>query len=411
MKSTITRPRLCIVLPCYNEEEVLPSTISELRIKLIQLISSKRVAPNSFALFIDDGSADETWNIISAASCADSPFKGIKLAHNKGHQNALLAGYEQAAQFCDICISMDADLQDDINVIDEMVDKYKQGADIVYGVRNDRSTDTAFKRGSANIFYKLMNSLGVDTIPDHADFRLLNKKALLALSQYKEANMFLRGVVADIGLNTAIVYYARKERKAGESKYPLRKMIAFAADGITSFSTKPLRVIGAVGAIVVFAAIVAIVYSLARWASGNTISGWTTTVCSIWFIGGVLLLCISVLGEYIGKIYSEVKCRPRYIVESNTALDTAGAKNVAGSPEIEIPDYLHDFHMQPQMHAQKQDLARSPVLPDASVYDPAHVNYDAEFVNSMPSNVANFDILNNVKWEVDKGHGASIIEQ
>lgn len=312
-------PRLCIVLPCYNEEEVLPFTIDALRQKLKQLISQNKIADNSCALFVDDGSKDATWNIIYTVAAADALFEGVKLAHNRGHQNALLAGYANAYDICDVCVSMDADLQDDIHAIDEMIEKYQQGANIVYGVRNDRSTDTAFKRKSAGLFYKFMNSLGVETIPNHADFRLMDTCALRALNDYTESNMFLRGVVADIGLTTDIVYYQRKERLAGKSKYPLKKMISFAMDGITSFSTKPLHLIGTIGAVVCLIAIIAIVYSLVSWAAGHTLHGWTTTVCSIWFVGGVLLLCISVLGEYVGKIYSEVKNRPRFLVQYSTA--------------------------------------------------------------------------------------------
>ena len=393
MRKIDVSPRLCIVLPCYNEEEVLPSTIDILKGKLEQLISGGKIAANSVALFVDDGSKDATWEIISTIANADALFEGLKLAHNRGHQNALLAGYSCTTKFCDICISMDADLQDDINAIDEMIDKYVAGANIVFGVRNDRSTDTTFKRASAGAFYKFMNALGVDTIPDHADFRLMDKKALQALSEYTEENMFLRGVVADIGLNTAVVFYKRKERTAGESKYPLRKMIAFAADGITSFSTKPLKIIGVLGGVVVLASIIAIIYSLISWASGNTISGWTTTVCSIWFIGGVLLLCISVLGEYIGKIYSEVKRRPRYIVQQDTTVKREANGFVGTSAS----------NMQPvQMHPS--------MFPYEELCQNAAINCAGAYKDCEVAQVPGADFPGNVKWEVDRAHGASVLD-
>lgn len=312
-------PRLCLVLPCYDEEDVLPSTLETVRAKLVQLEERGAIAPGSCALFVDDGSSDSTWRLIADAHDVDARFQGLRLAHNRGHQNALVAGYEAALEHgFDAAVSLDADLQDDIDAVDAMVGEYRGGADIVYGVRNDRATDTGFKRGSAGAFYKLMRWLGADTIDDHADFRLMDRAALSALSEYGESNLFLRGIVPEIGLQTSSVYYARKERTAGVSKYPLRKMLSFALQGVTSFSTKPLHLIGAVGLVAVLVAVVAIVYSLVQWALGNTIDGWTTVVCSIWFIGGVQLLSLSVLGEYIGKTYQEAKRRPRYFVQETT---------------------------------------------------------------------------------------------
>lgn len=311
-------PRLCIILPCYNEEEVLPSTIEQLSSKLLQLVEAGSVAADSFALFVDDGSKDRTWRIIEATSKRDTRFQGVKLAHNRGHQNALVAGYEQAIGICDACVSMDADLQDDLDAIDQMVEKYRGGADIVFGVRDNRASDSGFKRGTAKGFYRFMRWLGADTIDNHADFRLMSTEALKALAAYGETNLFLRGLVTDIGLATDIVYYARKERMAGESKYPLSKMVSFAMQGVTSFSIKPLHIIGVLGIIAVVIAVVAIVYSIVSWALGHAISGWTTTVVSIWFIGGVQLICLAVLGEYIGKIYFETKRRPRYLIQTRT---------------------------------------------------------------------------------------------
>lgn len=317
-QATRPAPSLCLVLPCYNEEEVLPSTIEALSHKLMQLMDDGLVAASSRVLFVDDGSTDRTWKVIETTAKRDARFTGAKLAHNRGHQNALLAGYELAAQRFDAAISLDADLQDDLDAIDDMLAKYTDGANIVFGVRNDRASDTGFKRGSAGMFYKLMRKLGAGTIDNHADFRLMDKQALDALSEYGEVNLFLRGLIPEIGLECATVEYARKERTAGTTKYPLRKMLSFATEGVTSFSNKPLHIIGAIGGIAVLIAIVAIIYSLVMWALGNTISGWTTMICSIWFIGGVQLICLAVLGEYIGKIYSETKRRPRYLIQKTT---------------------------------------------------------------------------------------------
>ena len=317
-QATRPAPSLCLVLPCYNEEEVLPSTIEALSHKLMQLTDDGLVATSSRVLFVDDGSTDRTWKIIETTAQRDKRFTGAKLAHNRGHQNALLAGYELAAQHYDAAISLDADLQDDLDAIDSMLEKHADGANIVFGVRNNRESDTGFKRGSAGMFYKLMRRLGADTIDNHADFRLMDKQALNALAEYGEVNLFLRGLIPEIGLECTTVEYSRKERSAGTTKYPLRKMVSFATEGVTSFSNKPLHIIGALGGVAVLIAIIAIVYSLVMWALGNTISGWTTMICSIWFIGGVQLICLSVLGEYIGKIYSETKRRPRYLIQKTT---------------------------------------------------------------------------------------------
>lgn len=316
--ATRPAPRLALVLPCYNEEEVLPSTIGQLSAKLVALVEAQAIAPDSFALFVDDGSTDRTWRIVEETSRRDTRFQGVRLAHNRGHQNALLAGYEQVRGICDACVSMDADLQDDLDAVDAMVEAYRGGADIVFGVRDNRDADSGFKRGTARLFYRLMRWLGADTIDDHADFRLMDTAALEALAAYGERNLFLRGIVTDIGLSTERIYYTRKERMAGESKYPLPKMLSFALQGVTSFSIKPLHIIGVLGGIAVAISIVAIVYSLISWALGNAIDGWTTTVVSIWFLGGVQLICLAVLGEYVGKIYFEAKHRPRYLVQERT---------------------------------------------------------------------------------------------
>jgi glycosyltransferase involved in cell wall biosynthesis len=311
-------PLLAFVVPCYNEEEALPSSIEQLSHKLAHLAADGVVDEASRVLFVDDGSHDRTWKVISTTARADARFIGVRLAHNRGHQHALIAGYEEASRFADVAISMDADLQDDLDAVDEMLEKHAKGANIVYGVRADRSSDTAFKRGSAKAFYRFMKRLGTDTIENHADFRLMDKTALAALSEYGESNLFLRGIVPDIGLKTATVSYARKPRTAGSSKYPLSRMLKLAFEGITSFSTKPLHLIGVLGIVAVLIAIVAIVYALVQWACGNVIDGWTTVIISIWFIGGVQLICLAVLGEYVGKIYAESKHRPRYFVQERT---------------------------------------------------------------------------------------------
>ncbi|NLJ31023.1 MAG: glycosyltransferase family 2 protein [Clostridiales bacterium] len=308
-------PTVYLVIPCYNEEAVLPETVKRLEEKLSAMIESGRADKASRMLLVDDGSRDKTWELI-ARFCDEKPLvSGIKLAHNRGHQNALLAGLMTARKYADCAISLDADLQDDIDVIDKFVDKFTQGCDVVYGVRNKRETDTFFKRATAQGFYKFMKVLGVDIVYNHADYRLMSRRALDALSEYRETNLFLRGIVPLIGYRHDYVYYDRHERFAGESKYPLKKMLSFAIDGITSFSVKPLRLISSLGILVSFLSVIGLLYALIAHFSGNTVSGWTAIVCSIWLLGGIQLLCLGVVGGYIGKIYSEVKARPRYLIE------------------------------------------------------------------------------------------------
>ncbi len=306
---------LYIVVPCYNEEAVLHETSKRLKKKMTALINDKKISDKSRVLFVDDGSKDKTWEIIEELHGSDDLFSGLKLSRNKGHQNALLAGLMTAKELADISISMDADLQDDINVVDQFVDKYHDGCDIVYGVRSSRKTDTAFKRGTAGMFYKFMRLLGVDIIDNHADYRLISKRALEALSQFKEVNLFLRGIVKQIGFKSDIVYYERSERFAGESKYPLKKMLAFAFDGITSFSVKPIRLVTVVGFLVFLISIGMIIYTIVQTCLGNTEAGWSSLMCSIWFLSGLQIMALGIVGEYIGKIYTEVKARPKYIID------------------------------------------------------------------------------------------------
>ncbi len=317
---------LFIVVPCYNEEDVLPETARRLSEKMRALIGSGKISENSRVLFVDDGSKDATADIIEKLHGENSMFGGVFLSKNRGHQNALLVGYMTAKDRCDVCISMDADLQDDINAVDGMLEKYREGNDIVYGVRSSRATDSAFKRSSAHAFYKLMSVMGVELVYDHADYRLMSRRALEALSEYDEVNLFLRGIVPLVGFNSATVEYERGERFAGESKYPLKKMLAFAFDGITSFSVKPIRLISALGAIIFLAAAVMLVYSLVRHFTGNTVSGWTSIIVSVWALGGLQLSAIGIIGEYIGKIYLETKHRPRYIIKK-TLIDGEGVEN------------------------------------------------------------------------------------
>lgn len=310
-----TAPSLLLVLPCYNEQEVLPETASRLTAKLNALITEGKIAPNSRALLVDDGSRDATWSLISEL-CEKSPlFEGVKLSRNRGHQNALLAGLMSARGRCDACISMDADLQDDIDAIDGFLQKYAEGCDVVYGVRSSRQKDTVFKRGTAQLFYRLMSRMGVDIVYNHADYRLLSARALEALASFGEVNLFLRGLVPLCGFQSDTVLYERAERFAGESKYPLKKMLAFAIDGITSFSVKPLRLITVLGIGVSVISLIMLLYTLISWIAGHTVAGWTSTIASIWLIGGIQLLSLGVIGEYIGKIYNETKQRPRFIIE------------------------------------------------------------------------------------------------
>lgn len=307
--------RLYVVVPCYNEEEVLPETASRLKTKMHELMETGKISPNSRVLFVNDGSKDRTWELISGLHEKDALFSGINLSRNRGHQNALLAGLMTAKERADMAVSMDADLQDDINAIDGMVDKFLAGCDIVYGVRSKRKTDSFFKRFTAEAFYRLMNALGANTVFNHADFRLISRRALEGLAQFKEVNLFLRGIVPMIGYRTDCVYYERSERFAGESKYPLKKMFAFAMEGITSLSVKPIRMITALGFIVFLISIAMLIYVLVRFFTGGTIVGWSSVITSVWAIGGLLLLSIGIIGEYIGKIYLETKARPRYIIQ------------------------------------------------------------------------------------------------
>ena len=309
---------LSIIVPCYNEEEMLPITFESLRNKLSDLISKGKISPDSFLLFVDDGSKDKTWELIENENKINKEVRGLKLAGNVGHQFALTAGLNFAKDICDISISIDADLQDDIEVFDEMVDLYHEGNDIVYGVRNKRKTDSFFKRFTAQSFYRLMNFFGAKTIYNHADFRLMSKRALEQFYKYKEENLYIRGIVPLIGYKTACVYYDRKVRVAGESKYPLKKMLALAIEGITSFSVKPIRYIVLLGVISVFLSMAALIYALISFIFLSVEPGWTSLIVSIWFLGGVQLISIGLIGEYIGKIYMEVKGRPRYNIDKYT---------------------------------------------------------------------------------------------
>ena len=308
--------RLAIVVPCYNEEEMLPLSSKALRDVLKDLIDKQKIAPDSFILFVDDGCKDKTWNCIEEEHRLHESVKGLKLAGNVGHQFALTAGLITAKDLSDVTVSIDADLQDDVNVIEEMIDKFHAGNDIVYGVRSDRSSDSFFKRFTAQGFYKVMEMMGVKTVYNHADFRLMSKRALEQFSKYKETNLFLRGMMPLIGYQTDCVYYERKERVAGESKYPLKKMLALAFNGISSFSVKPISFITAIGANIIALSFLAAVYAFWSYFAGNVTAGWTSLILSIWFLGGVQLLSIGLIGQYIGKIYIEVKQRPRYNIET-----------------------------------------------------------------------------------------------
>ncbi|WP_301845005.1 glycosyltransferase family 2 protein [uncultured Ruminococcus sp.] len=304
------------VIPCYNEQEVLPITAEQLRIKYDQLLQSGLIAESSRILLVDDGSKDRTWQIISQLHQKDSRFQGVKLSRNRGHQNALLAGLMTARSFCDAAISLDADLQDDINAMDAMLQKFQDGCDIVYGVRSDRETDTIFKRCTAQGYYKFMSGMGGELVYNHADYRLMSRRALDGLAEFGEVNLFLRGIVPMIGYRSDIVTYARKERPAGKSKYPLKKMLAFAWEGLTSLSIRPIRMITILGTLIFLVSIGMLIYSVIRHAMGATITGWTSLAVSIWAIGGLQLLAIGIIGEYIGKVYLETKSRPKYIIET-----------------------------------------------------------------------------------------------
>ena len=306
---------LYVVVPCYREEEVLPETSKRLREKLRALIAQGKISDRSRILFVNDGSKDRTWPIIEELHVRDRIFSGVNLSRNRGHQNALLAGLMTAVQHADMMVSMDADLQDDIDAMDKMIDAYHEGYDVVYGVRSSRKTDSFFKRFTAESFYKLMKAMGVDIVFNHADYRLMSRRAVEGLSQFKEVNLFLRGIVPQIGYSWTTVEYERAKRFAGESKYPLKKMLSFAFDGITSFSVKPMRLILALGAVIFGLSLLMLLWTLIRWIVGATVSGWASLMCSIWMIGGIQLLALGVIGEYIGKVYSETKARPRFIIE------------------------------------------------------------------------------------------------
>lgn len=307
--------KLYMVIPCYNEEEVLPETARRLQEKLTALMEAGTISPESRVLFVNDGSKDHTWEIIARLHQENPLFSGVCLSRNRGHQNALLAGLMTARERCDITISMDADLQDDIEAIDGFLKKYQEGCEVVYGVRSSRATDTVFKRSTAQGFYKLMRLMGTPVIDNHADFRLMSRPALDALSQFGEVNLFLRGIVPMVGFKSGIVEYERHERFAGQSKYPLGKMLSFAFDGITSFSTMPIRLITLAGFGIFVVSLLALLIFLVQKLLGYTVQGWATLMGSIWLIGGLQLLALGILGEYIGKIYMEVKHRPRFVIE------------------------------------------------------------------------------------------------
>lgn len=308
--------KLALVVPCYNEEEVLGDTTQQLCLLFDNLYKKNKISKDSYILYVNDGSKDKTWELIKKYNNSKKWVSGLNLAANVGHQNALFAGLMQAAKDADVTISIDADLQDDINVIEDMLNEYEKGNDIVYGVRNDRTSDSFFKRFTAQSFYKLMSLMGVNSVYNHADFRLMSNRAVKQLGNYKERNLFLRGLVPLIGYQTSCVFYARKERMAGESKYPLKKMLSFAFDGITSFSIKPISLITFLGTVVIIISIIMMIYTFYGYFTGTTVSGWSSLMISIWLLGGVQLLSIGVIGQYIGKIYVEVKERPRYNIET-----------------------------------------------------------------------------------------------
>lgn len=306
---------LYLVIPCYNEEDVLPITTEVLNLKMKTLIDSKKISSESKVLYIDDGSKDKTWELIENIHSKNNMFCGVKLSRNRGHQNALLAGLMSAKKYADITISMDADLQDDIDVIDKMLEEYNNGSEIVYGVRSSRKKDSVFKRMTAEGFYKFMKIMGVEIVFNHADCRLMSSVALDGLEQFDEVNLFLRGIVPQIGYKSSIAYYERNKRAAGESKYPLKKMLKFAMEGITSFSVKPLKMITSMGFIMSLMSVLILIYALIVKITGNAVSGWTFIIFSIWLVAGIQMLSLGIIGEYIGKIYQEAKKRPKYIIE------------------------------------------------------------------------------------------------
>lgn len=314
----MSTPTLFIVIPCYNEEEVLPITAPMFLKKLLSLVQAGKIADSSRIMFVNDGSRDRTWEIISELSRSDEHYIGISQSRNRGHQNAVLAGLMEARGKCDITISVDCDGQDDINAMDKMVDAYADGCDVVYGVRSSRETDTFFKRSTAQGFYKFLSLMGAEVVYNHADYRLISARALDALSEFHEVNLFLRGMVPLVGFKSTSVEYSRSERIAGESKYPLKKMIALAVDGITSLSVKPLRMIMSFGLIVALISFIGVIWAIVAAICGGTVAGWASTTCIVCFVGGVQLICMGIIGEYVGKIYMETKARPRYIISART---------------------------------------------------------------------------------------------
>ena len=327
----MSNPILYIVVPCYNEEEVLRETNRRLAALLDSLVKDNMIGAGRI-LYVDDGSRDHTWQLVEEFAAAGSPVKGLKLAHNVGHQQALWAGLEYAAAHADAVVSIDADLQDNVDCIREMVDYFNKGIDIVYGVRRERRTDSFFKKTTAQLFYRLMSNLGGEIVYNHADFRLMSRRAVEALMSYPERNLFLRGMVCSMGYPSAVVYYDREKRFAGESKYPFSKMLSFAVDGITSFSVRPLRYIVLLGLLFILISIVAIIYGFLSYLEGDTIPGWTSLLVSIWFIGGMVTTAIGIIGEYVGKIYKEVKRRPRYFVEKVAGIGKASEGEPSEKP-------------------------------------------------------------------------------
>lgn len=318
MENTREKPVLYIIIPCYNEEEVLPVTSSMFLDKITTLAAQGKISDSSRVMFVNDGSSDRTWKIIQELAQRDRHFIGISQSRNRGHQNAVFAGLMEAKEKCDITISIDCDGQDDINAMDEMIEEYKKGAEVVYGVRSKRETDTFFKRATAEGFYKLLNWMGAEIVFNHADYRLISNRVLEELENYREVNLFLRGLVPLVGFPSATVYYERTERLAGESHYPLKKMIALAFDGVTSLTIRPIRMIISFGLLVALLGFVGILWAVIGKLMGTTVSGWTSLTCIVCFMGGIQLLCIGVIGEYIGKIYLETKARPRYIISERT---------------------------------------------------------------------------------------------
>lgn len=313
----VEKPFLTVVVPCYNEEEVLSESVAQLTNIIQKLVMSESISNKSQIMFVDDGSKDKTWELIQQYSESNEHVSGLKLSRNYGHQGALLAGLTEAHAYSDCVVSIDADLQDDVNAIIEFIEKYHEGYDVVYGVRDKRDTDTYFKRNSALAFYRIMSKLGVNMVPNHADYRLLSKRALTEFLRYKEENMFIRGIVPLLGFKSTKVFYNRNERFAGESKYPLKKMVLFAVDGITSFSVAPIRLLLVIGSVIFMIGVVMGIYAIAQKIIGAVVPGWTSLIVSLWLIGGIQLIGIGVLGEYIGKIFKQVKERPRFTIEEN----------------------------------------------------------------------------------------------